>query len=110
VLLLPWALVEAGRQGIVWRDDYVGVFAFTVLGGAVVPFALWSHGLRHWSTSQVYLFNNFIPLTTTLWAYFCLGEPVTGRFWVAMLLVVTGVVLGQTDWQRIFGPRWVPEE
>jgi drug/metabolite transporter (DMT)-like permease len=108
--LLPWALAEAGVRGVVWRADYVGVFAYTVLAGAVVPFALWSHGLRHWPTRQVYLFNNLIPLSTTVWAHFCLGEPVTPRFWLAMLLVVTAVVLGQTDWQKVLGARWLPED
>jgi drug/metabolite transporter (DMT)-like permease len=48
------------------------------------------------------LFNNFIPLTTTLWAYFLLHEPITPTFCAAMVLIVTAVLLGQMDWQKIF--------
>jgi drug/metabolite transporter (DMT)-like permease len=66
--------------------------------------------LRHWKTSEVYLFNNLIPLSTTLWARAWLNEPVTPTFWVAMMLIVAGVLLGQTNWQRLFGGRWLPPE
>ena len=48
------------------------------------------------------LFNNFIPLTTTLWVFFTLGEPITSTFCAAMTLIVAGVLLGQMDWSKIF--------
>jgi drug/metabolite transporter (DMT)-like permease len=41
------------------------------------------------------LYNNLIPLSTMLWAHFTLGEAVTTTFWVAMALIVAGVLLGQ---------------
>ncbi len=110
LLLLPLALVEVGIRGVVWRGDYLWIFVYSVVGGGVVPFALWNNALRHWPTSQVFLFNNLIPLCTMAWASVCLKEPVTRTFWVAMLLVVTGVVLGQTNWQKILGARLLPQE
>ena len=73
-------------------------------------YALWNNALRHWPTSQVFLFNNLIPLSTMTWAHFCLGEPVTRTFWLAMALIVAGVVLGQTKWQKVLGTHWVPAE
>ena len=42
--------------------------------------------------------------------YVCLNEPVTRTFWIAMILVVAGVVLGQTRLEKVLGPRWVPTE
>ena len=63
----------------------------------------WRFALRHWRTSQVVLFNNLIPLSTMTWAYFVLQEPVTPTFWMAMILIVLGVLLGQADWTKIFG-------
>ena len=48
------------------------------------------------------LFNNFIPLSTTAWAHFTLGEPITSTFCAAMVLIIAGVVLGQMDWSKIF--------
>jgi hypothetical protein len=35
---------------------------------------------------------------------------ITPTFWVAMSLVVAGVVLGQTDWQKLIPARAVPPE
>jgi drug/metabolite transporter (DMT)-like permease len=54
------------------------------------------------------LFNNLIPLSNMAWAAVCLREAITPRFWVSMLFIGAGVLLGQTDWQRIFGRRWLP--
>ena len=76
--------------------------ALCILFGGVVPYALWNSALRHWRTSQVMLFNNFIPLTTTAWVYFIFREPITSTFCVAMVLIIAGVVLGQADWSKIF--------
>lgn len=99
LLLLPLAGVEllgAGVPGTAWEWS---VQAYCVLGGGVVAYAIWSVALRRWPTSRVYLFNNLIPLSTMAWAHFTLGEPVTRTFWLAMLLIVAGVLLGQQGWR-----------
>jgi len=72
----------------------------------VVAFGIWNVALRHWPTSKVYLFNNLIPLSTMTWAHFTLGEAVTTTFWLAMALIVAGVVLGQGNWfrERVLNP------
>jgi len=110
VLLAPLALLETARQPIPWRADLLLIQAYCAIGGGVVAFALWNNALRHWPTSKVFLFNNLIPISTMAWAFVCLGEPVTPTFWFAMLLIVTGVVLGQTNWQRVLGARWMPQD
>lgn len=110
VLLLPLALVEVAMRGMSWRWDAAGVQAYCIVAGGVVAFGLWNNALRHWKTSEVYLFNNLIPLSSTLWAHFTLGEAITSTFWLAMVLIVSGVVLGQTSWERLLGGRWVPTE
>jgi len=110
VLLLPLAAVELGKGGLVLRPDLLGVHAYCILAGGVIAFAIWNNALRHWPTSQVLLFNNLIPLSTMLWAHFCLGEAMTPTFWLAMVLVVAGVILGQTDWQKMLEPRVVPPD
>lgn len=103
VCLLPFGLMELAHRSLLLDAPHLGVQALCVLLGAVVPYALWNSALRHWRTSQVMLFNNFIPLTTTLWVYFILGEPITSTFCAAMVLIVAGVLLGQMDWSKIFG-------
>ncbi|HUD47608.1 MAG TPA: DMT family transporter [Candidatus Baltobacteraceae bacterium] len=101
LLLAPLAMVELSRSPMPWRLDLVLIQIFCILGGGVVAFALWTGALRHWKTTQVYLFSNLIPLSNMIWANACLGEPITGTFWVAMLLIGAGVCAGQATWRRV---------
>jgi drug/metabolite transporter (DMT)-like permease len=111
VLLLPFALIElSGHPVHWWEPKNFLVQLYCIVGGGVLAFALWNNGLRHWKTSEVYLFNNLIPLSTMLWAHFCLGETVTRTFCFSMALIVSGVVIGQAKWQQIFGRLWLPAD
>jgi drug/metabolite transporter (DMT)-like permease len=111
VLLIPLAAWETGgRLTVPWDAKLALIQLYCVLGGGVVAFALWNNALRHWKTSEVYLFNNLIPVSTMLWAYFCLGEPMTPTFWAAMGFIAAGVILGQANWQKIVGNFWRPGE
>lgn len=101
LLLAPLALVEVATTKIPLKPMPILVQLFCILGGSVVAFALWNNGLRHWKTSQVYLFNNLIPLSNMAWANICLAEPITPTFWISMLLIAAGVLLGQTQWEKI---------
>lgn len=101
VTLLPVALLQV-TQVHPWDAHHLGVQTFCILLGSVVPYAIWNTALRHWQTSRVLLFNNLIPLSTTLWVHFTLGEPITPTFCTAMALIVAGVLLGQMDWSKIF--------
>jgi drug/metabolite transporter (DMT)-like permease len=103
VWLLPFGLMEIGLHGLKVDAPHLWVQGLCIVFGGVVPYALWNSALRHWRTSQVMLFNNFIPLTTTTWAYFTLHEAITPTFCAATALIVAGVVLGQADWSKIFG-------
>ncbi len=110
LILLVIGVFEALQTGVTWRMDFVLIQLYCILAGGVVAFAIWNHALRRWPTSQVLLFNNLIPLSTTTWAHFCLKEPLTPTFWVAMILIVAGVILGQTNWQKLLQPAAVPPE
>jgi drug/metabolite transporter (DMT)-like permease len=103
LVLMPFALVEVATHSLAINSKTVGVMAFCVVFGGVIPYALWNNALRHWRTSQVVLFNNLLPLSTMTWAHFCLQEPITATFWAAMILIVAGVVLGQANWTKLFG-------
>ena len=105
VLLLPWGLAEAALCGLPFSAKLLGLQAFCVVGGGVVAFSLWMNALRHWKTSEVYLFNNLIPLSSTLWAWAVLREPLSTTFWIAMLLIVAGVFFGQAHWQSRLARR-----
>ena len=94
--LLPVGLFELYPRGLIWRANLAWVQTYCIVAGGVVTFALWNRALRYWPASQVLLFNNLIPLSTMTWAYFTLGESITPTFWLAMILVLAGVFLGQT--------------
>jgi drug/metabolite transporter (DMT)-like permease len=100
--LLPFGLWEVARHGLLMDAPHLTVQGLSILFGGVVPYALWNSALRHWQTSRVMLFNNFIPLTTATWAHYTLGEPLTPTFCVAMILIVAGVAIGQVEWEKIF--------
>jgi drug/metabolite transporter (DMT)-like permease len=110
VLLLPLSLIEIYRSGLEWRTDIVLVHLYCVVGGGVAPFAIWNHALTRWRTSQVLLFNNLIPLTTMTWARLTLKEPIMPTFWIALCLVVAGVVLGQVRMPSSEASAPVPPE
>jgi drug/metabolite transporter (DMT)-like permease len=104
VWLLPFSLIEVALcHGMVVDAKHLGVQSFCILFGGVIPYALWNSSLRHWRASQVMLFNNFIPISTTLWSHYTLGEPITPTFCAAMILIVAGVLIGQMDWSKLFG-------
>jgi drug/metabolite transporter (DMT)-like permease len=110
ILLLPFALLEASRQPPHWSPMLLATQCYCVIAGGIVAFALWNHALRHWQTSEVYLFNNLIPLRTASWAHFCLRETISPTFWPAMVLIVAGVLASQAEWRRLLGINWLPEE
>ena len=107
VVLAPFSLIEILTHGVPLRPQLVLIQGYCILASGVVAFILWNNALRWWPTSRVYLFNNLIPLTTMLSAYFFIGEEISHTFWVAMGCIVSGVCLGQTNWQKLFG-RWLP--
>ncbi len=108
--LVPLAVLETALTELRWRVDLVLVQAYCVIGGSVIGFTLWSNALRKWHTSQVYLFVNLVPITTMFWGRILLKEPVTPTFWIALVLVVTGVLISQTNWGKFLGTRWPAPE
>ena len=102
VIMIPLALVEIAMHGLEITAPRLEVLFLCIVFGGVIPYAFWNNALRHWRASQVLLFNNLIPLTTSVWVYFTLGEAITPTFFAAMILIVVGVVIGQMDWAKIF--------
>jgi drug/metabolite transporter (DMT)-like permease len=102
LLLMPIGLIEVTTHRLPLRGDILLVQGYCIIAGGVAAFAIWNNALRRWQTSQVLLFNNLIPLSTMTWAHFWLRETIIPTFWLAMCLVLVGVLLGQTNWQNLF--------
>jgi drug/metabolite transporter (DMT)-like permease len=109
-ILLPLGLLEVSGADLHWRTDLFLVQLYCIIAGGVIAFALWNAALRVWPASRVLLFNNAIPLSTTMWSHFCLNEPITRTFWLAMSLIVTGVLLGQSKQPRMNPIAALPQE
>lgn len=95
VVLAPLALVESGLALPTMDITLIGIQAYAVFGGGVMAFTLWNNALQVWPASRVFLFGNFIPPVTMLWAWFLLGEPLTATFGAATVLILSGALLGQ---------------
>lgn len=102
VIMIPIGLVEIYFHGLIVTAPRVGVMSLCVIFGGVIPYAFWTNALRHWQASRVLLFNNLIPVTTSVWVYFTLDEPITPTFCAAMTLIILGVLLEQIDLAKIF--------
>lgn len=100
VLLIPFSLWELTTVGIEWRLDAWLIFLYSVFGPGVFSFALWSNALHRWPTSQVYLFNNIIPVWTVFWTWLFFREPIAANVWIALILIVSGVVLSTRSWSQ----------
>jgi drug/metabolite transporter (DMT)-like permease len=101
LLLLPLGVAEVFQRGVPVTVGMLGVQAYCIVAGGVVAFALWNRALGQWPASRVLLFNNLIPVSTMTWAHFCLGEPVTPTFLLALVLIALGVLLGQVAASRV---------
>ncbi|HVU07131.1 MAG TPA: DMT family transporter [Verrucomicrobiae bacterium] len=102
LILIPLGLVEIYFHGLTVTAPRAGVMALSIVFGGVIPYAFWTNALRHWRASRVLLFNNLIPVTTSVWVYFTLDEPITPTFCAAMALIILGVLLEQVDLAKIF--------
>jgi drug/metabolite transporter (DMT)-like permease len=69
--------------------------AFCITLGGIAPFALWNNALAHWPVSRVALFGNLIPVSTMGWAYLTLDESIPSTSFLALLLILVGVLIGQ---------------
>lgn len=94
LLLMVPGLFELGGDPLPLNAQLLWVHAYCVVGGGVLAYWLWNSGLRRWSTSRVYLFNNLIPASTVLWAHYTLGEPITPTLALSMVLILVAVVVG----------------
>lgn len=102
VILIPLALWEIFTHGVAVTPARVGVISLCIVFGGVIPYAFWNDALRRWPASRVLLFNNLIPITTVTWVHFTLGEAITPTFYLAMTLILLGVLLEQIDLAGVF--------
>ncbi|MEA1973214.1 MAG: DMT family transporter [Candidatus Cloacimonadota bacterium] len=64
--------------------------------GSTLAFILFTQVIRNIGLSIANLYANFIPVFTTIVAYFVLEEPITSRKLLGISIVISGLLLSQT--------------
>jgi drug/metabolite transporter (DMT)-like permease len=90
-LLLWVAVADRGRVRAAFRS--VGMTGIAVAVSIAISSGTFIVALNHTSVARVLFISSVAPLMGALLARFTLGEAITRRTWVAMLLALAGVAL-----------------
>ncbi|GLP97883.1 DMT family transporter [Paraferrimonas sedimenticola] len=85
-----------------WVLDWSGIGAIVYLGACVTlgAYLLYNYAVSQIPLTQAVIYVNLIPVFTAIMAMLLLGERLNGYQWLAAILVMAGVFLGQ-DKKRI---------
>ncbi len=93
IVLLPIAFTFADVHDIVPSLRLAGAFAFLVLGGSIVAYALWFHMLKVCGATAASAYHFLMPPLGMLFAYLVLGEHVALRDLLGIVPVALGIYL-----------------
>jgi drug/metabolite transporter (DMT)-like permease len=93
IVLAPIALAFADIHDIVPSLRLAGAFAFLVLGGSIVAYALWFHLLKVCGATVASAYHFIMPPLGMLFAYLVLGEHVAFRDLLGIVPVALGIYL-----------------
>jgi drug/metabolite transporter (DMT)-like permease len=93
IVLAPIAFAFADIHDIVLSLRLAGAFAFLVLGGSIVAYALWFHLLKVCGATAASAYHFIMPPLGMLFAYLVLGEHVAFRDLLGIVPVALGIYL-----------------
>ena len=93
IVLAPIAFSFADVHDIVPSLRLAGAFAFLVLGGSIVAYALWFHMLKVCGATAASAYHFLMPPLGMLFAYLVLGENVAFRDLLGIVPVALGIYL-----------------
>ncbi len=93
LLFLPAAFEPLPRLTMIG----VVILLWLVLVNTAFAHLLWNHALEHLKAFEQAMVANTMPLQIALWAWLFLGEEVTLRMVVGLVVVVFGVFVVQAD-------------
>lgn len=85
VLLAPPALALPGHVLL--------IIAFLGVISGALAYTVWNHALRGLQAFEITLIGNLMPMGTALAAPLLLGETVSARMWIGMIIALAGVLL-----------------
>lgn len=96
-VLLAVGLSLDGIPQLTW--NLWAIIAWLALVNTAFAFTLWNHTQRTLPAVETSLVNNTMLVQIALLAWFFLGESLTGKMWLGMLLVLAGVALLQLSYR-----------
>lgn len=99
ILSVPLFLVE----GLLWDEttvgdvnpQVVGALLYQALVAAAFGFIAWNTLLRRHGAVALNSYNFLMPIAGVLFGWWLLGEPLTAKIWLSLVLVTAGIVVIQ---------------
>lgn len=98
-----WARIGGALGGGAVNIIYLGLVATA----AIISLQTW--GQRHSTANEAAVIYAFEPAAAAFFAYFWLGETMTGRGWIGAALLISGMIVSQWNSERRPEGALVPE-
>jgi drug/metabolite transporter (DMT)-like permease len=76
------------------------IIAWLAVVNTAFAFTLWNHTLRSLSAMESSIINSTMLIQIPILAVLFLGEQMTGRAWLGLLVAGSGILIVQLRWQR----------
>jgi len=103
VLDAYWKAIVAGIGLNLYNFAYLGVVATAAI------IALQSWGQKRSTANEAAVIYAFEPAAAAFFAFFWLGETMTGRGWIGALLLISGMIVSQWNSERRPAASLAPE-
>lgn len=105
ILFLPLFLIFDWNHfievGIVFKP-FMRIIELAIFASSVA-FILYTYGIRHLGVSKANFFTNLIPVSTAVFSYLILREPLTSQKIIGITIVIAGLYLSQSS--QLFSKR-----
>ncbi len=64
-----------------------------IVPSSMIAFVIWNHARRNLKAFEMTITLNLMPIGTALISPWLIGETISGRAWVGMLVTLVGVLL-----------------
>jgi drug/metabolite transporter (DMT)-like permease len=98
-----WAYIANGLGSYAYNFIYLGVVATA----AIISLQTW--GQRRTTANEAAVIYSFEPAAAAFFAYFWLGETMSGRGWIGAALLISGMIVSQWNSERRPAAALAPE-
>lgn len=97
IMFLPLFLIFdlKGLMATGIEAESFGAIVLLAIFASCGAFVLFAYSVRHLGIARANIFSNLIPLFTALFAFLIVGDKITFRNSIGMLIVITGLFLSQ---------------